>query len=106
MNELRKILRKSDLPLREVMLHNEEALTGQPLAVILAGYSAELWGWRGAMFVPAGVLAACSIVMFLFLKEHPDDVAAARAPSSPSSSGTSVETSVTDASHRTCCTGG
>ncbi|HAK56574.1 MAG: MFS transporter [Vicinamibacterales bacterium] len=48
------------------------------LAVILAGYSAELWGWRGAMFVPAGVLAACSIVMFLFLKEHPDDVAAAR----------------------------
>ena len=30
------------------------------------------------MFVPAGVLAACSIVMFLFLKEHPDDVAAAR----------------------------
>ncbi len=48
------------------------------LAVILAGYSAEWWGWRGAMFVPAGVLAACSIVMFLFLQEHPDDVAAAR----------------------------
>ncbi len=49
------------------------------LAVIVAGYSAELWGWRGAMFVPAGILAACSIVMFLFLKEHPDDVAATRA---------------------------
>jgi L-serine dehydratase len=37
MNELRKILRKSDLPLREVMLHNEEVLTGQPPAMILAG---------------------------------------------------------------------
>ena len=45
------------------------------LSVILAGYSAELMGWRGAMFVPAGVLAMCSIVMFVFLKEHPDDVA-------------------------------
>jgi L-serine dehydratase len=40
MNELRKILRKSDLSLREVMLHNEEALTGQPPAVILAGIDA------------------------------------------------------------------
>ena len=40
MNELRKILRKSNLPLRDVMLHNEEALTGQPLAVILAGIDA------------------------------------------------------------------
>ncbi len=37
MNELRKLLRKSDLPLREVMLQNEEALTGQPQAGILAG---------------------------------------------------------------------
>jgi sugar phosphate permease len=47
------------------------------LSVILAGYSAQLMGWRGAMFVPAGVLATCSIVMFLFLKEHPDDVSRA-----------------------------
>lgn len=47
------------------------------LSVILAGYSAQLLGWRGAMLAPAGVLAICSIVMFLFLKEHPDDVAAA-----------------------------
>ena len=47
------------------------------LSVILAGYSAQLMGWQGAMFIPACVLAACSIVMFLFLKEHPDDLAAA-----------------------------
>ncbi|MBC8356660.1 MAG: MFS transporter [Planctomycetes bacterium] len=51
------------------------------LSVILAGYSAQLLGWRGAMFVPAGVLAACSMVMLAFLKEHPDDVAAAKAVS-------------------------
>jgi len=35
MNELRKIMRKSGLSLREVMLQNEEALTGQPQAAIL-----------------------------------------------------------------------
>ncbi len=49
------------------------------LSVILAGYSAQLLGWRGAMFVPAGVLAACSLVMLIFLKEHPDDVAGVKA---------------------------
>lgn len=48
------------------------------LSVILAGYSAQWLGWQGAMYVPAGVLAACSLVMFMFLKEHPDDVAAAK----------------------------
>ncbi|CAB1084850.1 L-serine dehydratase, beta subunit (EC / L-serine dehydratase, alpha subunit (EC [Olavius algarvensis Delta 1 endosymbiont] len=37
MNELRKILRKSGLSLREVMLQNEESLTGQPQATILNG---------------------------------------------------------------------
>ena len=29
------------------------------LSGILAGYSAQLMGWRGAMLVPAGVLAIC-----------------------------------------------
>lgn len=43
------------------------------LSVILAGYSAELLGWRGAMFIPASVLASCSVVMFAFLKEYPPD---------------------------------
>jgi sugar phosphate permease len=57
------------------------------LSVILAGYSAQLLGWQGAMLVPAGVLAACSIVMFLFLKEHPDDVAAAKEASAKVSKG-------------------
>ncbi len=60
------------------------------LAVIVAGHSAELLGWRGAMFVPAVLLAACSIVMFLFLKEHPDDVSAAN-PTGPSITANSVK---------------
>jgi OPA family glycerol-3-phosphate transporter-like MFS transporter len=38
------------------------------------------------MFVPAGVLATCSIVMFVFLKEHPDDVAAAKSASATKAS--------------------
>jgi len=37
MNDLRKIIRKSGLSLREVILQNEEALTGQPQAAILKG---------------------------------------------------------------------
>jgi L-serine dehydratase len=37
MNGLRKILRKSNLPLREVMLQNEETLTGKSRAEILSG---------------------------------------------------------------------
>lgn len=57
------------------------------LSVILAGYSAQWLGWRGAMFVPAGVLAASSLVMLLFLKEHPDDVAANEVAAKASSSG-------------------
>ena len=40
MNELRKLLRKSDLTLREVMLQNEEALTGKSQVEILAGIDA------------------------------------------------------------------
>ena len=40
MNGLRKILRKSGLSLRDLMLQNEEALTGQPQAAILAGIDA------------------------------------------------------------------
>jgi sugar phosphate permease len=56
------------------------------LSVILAGFSAQLMGWRSAMFVPAGVLATCSIVMFVFLKEHPDDVATAKSASATKAS--------------------
>ncbi len=45
------------------------------LSVILAGYVAQHFGWRWAMFVPAGVLTLCSLVMFAFLQEHPENVA-------------------------------
>jgi sugar phosphate permease len=43
------------------------------LTYFVAGQSAELLGWRGALVVPAAILAAVAIVMLLFLKESPDD---------------------------------
>ncbi len=41
------------------------------LTFIVAGQSAEYFGWQGALFVPAAILVAASIVMFLFLEERP-----------------------------------
>jgi sugar phosphate permease len=41
------------------------------LTFVVAGWSAEWLGWRGAMFVPAGLLAAAAVHMLLFLREAP-----------------------------------
>ena len=38
---------------------------------LLAGWAAERFGWRGALYVPAGFLIASSLHMLLFLKERP-----------------------------------
>jgi sugar phosphate permease len=38
---------------------------------LVAGYSAQWFGWRGAMFVPAGLLVLSAIHMLLFLREKP-----------------------------------
>jgi OPA family glycerol-3-phosphate transporter-like MFS transporter len=38
---------------------------------IVAGMSAELYGWRGAMFVPAGIMLVSALVMLMFLEERP-----------------------------------
>ncbi|MDA2927575.1 MFS transporter [Acidobacteria bacterium AH-259-G07] len=46
------------------------------LTYIVAGVSAELLGWRGALYVPAGLLAAAAVSMLFFLKESPDHAAA------------------------------
>ena len=45
------------------------------LTFIVAGYSAERFGWQGALWVPAAILAAAGIFMFFFLKESPKDLA-------------------------------
>ena len=43
------------------------------LTYVLASYSAEWFGWRGAVFIPAGVLFAAGIAMLLLLRERPED---------------------------------
>lgn len=47
------------------------------LTFFVAGQSAEWLGWRGAFFVPSGVLIVAAIVMLLFLRESPDESTAA-----------------------------
>jgi MFS transporter, OPA family, glycerol-3-phosphate transporter len=46
------------------------------LTYFVAGQSAELLGWRGALYVPAAMLAAVGLVMLLFLRDAPDEDAA------------------------------
>ncbi len=40
---------------------------------VVAGWSAERLGWRGALYVPAAMLAAAAVLMLLFLREAPYD---------------------------------
>lgn len=39
---------------------------------VVSGTGASWFGWRGALWVPAGIMFAAAVVMLLFLKEHPD----------------------------------
>jgi len=38
---------------------------------IVSGQAASYLGWRGALWVPAGIMFVAAIVMLLFLEEHP-----------------------------------
>ena len=38
---------------------------------IMSGYAAQAFGWRGALWVPAGVMIVAAVVMLLFLREYP-----------------------------------
>jgi sugar phosphate permease len=42
------------------------------LTFVIAGSSVEWLGWRGALFVPAGLLALAALHMLLFLRESPE----------------------------------
>lgn len=42
------------------------------VTIVVAGWSAEWFGWRGALFIPAALLAASGIHMLLTLREAPD----------------------------------
>lgn len=41
------------------------------LTFVLTGWAAERYGWRGGLYVPAGILVASAVHMLLFLKEAP-----------------------------------
>ena len=43
------------------------------LTYLVASQSAEHLGWRGALFVPSLLLAACGVFMLLFLRESPGE---------------------------------
>jgi len=40
---------------------------------LVSGYAAQTYGWRGALWVPAGIMAVAAVVMLVFLREHPPD---------------------------------
>jgi MFS transporter, OPA family, glycerol-3-phosphate transporter len=42
------------------------------LTIVVAGWSAQWLGWRGALFIPAALLAASGIHMLITLREAPD----------------------------------
>jgi sugar phosphate permease len=41
------------------------------ITYVVAGTAVDTLGWRGAMWVPAAMLAACAFVMLVELREHP-----------------------------------
>ena len=43
------------------------------LTFIVAGQAAAMFGWRGALFVPAGILVAAALAMLLLLEDAPRD---------------------------------
>lgn len=38
---------------------------------VIAGAAAAYFGWRGALFIPAGIMVASGVIMLLFLEERP-----------------------------------
>lgn len=63
------------------------------LTYFVAGQSAELFGWRGALYVPAVLLAATGVVMLVFLRDAPADEV------TPPSHGSASPASVKSKSH-------
>src|SRR5439155_5699951 len=47
---------------------------------VVAGWSAEKFGWRGALYLPAALLALSACHMLLFLRESPGDADQPEAP--------------------------
>jgi sugar phosphate permease len=47
------------------------------LTFVVAGWAAQTFGWRGALYVPAALVAASALHMLMFLKDAPDTTGAA-----------------------------
>jgi sugar phosphate permease len=60
---------------------------------VLSGWAAEKFGWRGAMYVPAVLLAASAVHMLLFLKPSPETVSTSSAAASHSPGGSAAPAS-------------
>lgn len=57
---------------------------GGALTFVVAGWAAERFGWRGALWVPAIVLGAAAVHMLVFLREAPPEPdGAPAAPAAP-----------------------
>ncbi|MBT6153197.1 MAG: MFS transporter [Planctomycetaceae bacterium] len=48
---------------------------------VISGMAAEMLGWRGALFVPAGVMVVSAFIMLLFLEEKPEQDESSATPS-------------------------
>ena len=57
------------------------------LTYVVAGTAVDTFGWRGALWLPAALLAVCAIVMLIELREHPPagDLAKPRTRTEPMS---------------------
>lgn len=53
------------------------------LTFIVAGQSAELLGWRGALFLPAGILVLAAVAMLALLEDAPAKAPSPPAPANP-----------------------
>jgi OPA family glycerol-3-phosphate transporter-like MFS transporter len=53
------------------------------ITFVLAGYSVDFFGWRGAFYVPAILFALCCVHMLIFLKESPPPMSEAERAQEP-----------------------
>ncbi|MBL9201779.1 MAG: MFS transporter [Opitutaceae bacterium] len=56
---------------------------GGALTFVVAGWAAEKFGWRGALWVPALLLVASAVHMLIFLKDAPAEAPGSVAPAKP-----------------------
>ncbi len=60
------------------------------LTFIVAGFAAEHFGWQGALWVPAGILALAGVAMLLLLEEHPSSAEARKSRQQSGTAGRSA----------------